>query len=96
MSRDEVAQKIKEHESELRSMGVLSLLLFGSMARDEARPDSDIDMLVELQRPAGLFKLIEVQQRLEEILGRSVDLGTPGGLKSGIKERVLAEALRVA
>jgi uncharacterized protein len=75
---------------------VASLSLFGSVARNEARPDSDVDLLVEFSQPVGLFQFIELQQRLEALLGCKVDLGTPRSLKPRIKERVLQEAIRVA
>ncbi len=54
-------------------MGVRSLELFGSLARGDARPASDVDLLVEFQ-PVGLFQFFRVQRRLEAILGRRVDL----------------------
>jgi len=76
--------------------GVKSLALFGSVARDEARPDSDVDLLVEFDRPVGLFAFIGLQQFLETLLGRKVDLGTPRSLKPRVKERVLQEAINVA
>ena len=96
MRRHEALAKLKEHEDELRRMGVRSLALFGSTARDEARSDSDVDLLVDLERPAGLFRLIEVQLRLEEILGCKVDVGTAASLRSRLHDRVLEEAIRVA
>jgi predicted nucleotidyltransferase len=96
MRRDEVLTKLAEHEAELRAMGVRELSLFGSTVRDEARATSDVDLLVDLERPAGLFKLTEVQLRLEEILGCKVDLGTRESLRARLRDRVLAEAVRVA
>jgi predicted nucleotidyltransferase len=55
MKRQEVLGILHKHESELRkNFGVQSLSLFGSVARDEARPDSDVDLLVEFNRPVGL------------------------------------------
>jgi hypothetical protein len=73
---------------------VKSLLLFGSVARDEARSNSDIDLLVEFDRPVGLFTFVRVQRYLEEILGRSIDLGTSDSLKPYLREPVLREAIR--
>ncbi len=60
------------------------------------RKNSDVDILVEFSRPVGLFQFIELQQRLEALLGSKVDLGTPRSLRPRIKERVLQEAIRVA
>jgi predicted nucleotidyltransferase len=88
---------LHKHEDELRQKyGVESLALFGSVARDEARPDSDVDLLVEFNRPVGLFGLVALQQHLESLFGCKVDLGTPRSLRPGMKERVLQEAVHVA
>jgi predicted nucleotidyltransferase len=79
-----------------RRYAVRSLALFGSVARDDATPNSDIDILVEFSRPVGLFGLFELQDYLEALLGCKVDLGTVESLKPRIKERVLAERVYVA
>jgi predicted nucleotidyltransferase len=81
---------------ELRALGVLEISIFGSVARGEAGPDSDVDVLVELGPGIGLFQYIGIQDRLAEILGRPVDMATPGGLKPRIKDRILSEAVRAA
>jgi hypothetical protein len=97
MRRKDVLAILNKHEDELREKyGVESLSLFGSVARDEARPNSDVDLLVEFNRPVGLFGLIALQQHLEELFGCKVDLGTPRSLRAGLKERVLREAVHVA
>jgi len=97
MKRDEVMQVLAAHRSELQeNFGVKSLALFGSTARDEAHAESDVDLLVEFNRPTGLFGLIQLQQQLENLLGCKVDVGTAAGLRPRIRERVLREALRVA
>ena len=69
---------------------------FGSFARDEARDDSDVDVLVEFARPVGLLQFVRVRRFLEGLLGRRVDLATVASLKERIRERVLAEAVRAA
>jgi predicted nucleotidyltransferase len=71
-----------------------SLALIGSVARGEAGPDSDVDLLIEILRPMGFFGFFAIQERIEQILGRPVDLVTPGALKPRIKGRVLQEAMR--
>ena len=93
MKRDEVLEIIAEHRKPLQEMGVKSLNLFGSVARDEARPDSDIDFLVEFDRPGGLFQLLKVQYYLEDILNSSVDLGTKDALKEHLREPVLKDVI---
>lgn len=96
MRREDALAVLTAHHDDLRGMGVRSLALFGSVARDEARSDSDIDVLVELERPAGAFKLAAVRDYLEDIFGCRVDVVTRGGLKPSIRERVLSEAIRAA
>lgn len=97
MKRDDVLRILKEHRSEfIDQYQVKSLSLFGSMARNDAREDSDVDLLVEFTNPVGLFQFIGLQQRLESLLGGKVDLGTPRSLKPRIRDEVLQEAIRVA
>ena len=93
MKRDEVLAIIAAHREQLQAMGVKSLNLFGSVARDEARPDSDVDFLVEFNRPGGLFQLLQVQYYLEDILGYSVDLGTQDALREHLREPVLKDII---
>jgi uncharacterized protein len=76
MKRNEVLAILSTHREPLQKLGVRSLSLFGSVARDEAGADSDVDLLVEFNRAIGLFEFIEVRLYLEDILGCSVDLGT--------------------
>ena len=73
-----------------------SLSIFGSVARDEAGPDSDIDLLVEFDRPVGLFAFVRTKKYLEQILGSRVDLVTPDALRREFRETVLREAVRAA
>lgn len=96
MRRTEALHIIGQHERELRDLGVRSLSLFGSVARDQAAPGSDVDLLVEFDRPVGYFHLFEVQDRLEAMLGCKVDLVTPGGLRPELRQDILAEAIRAA
>ena len=97
MRRDDVLAILRAEQPRLRSeFRVKSLALFGSVARDEACAESDVDLLVEFDRPVGLFGLIRLQEYLEGRLGCKVDLGTPGGLKARIRDRVLAESIHVA
>ena len=77
-------------------MNVRSLLLFGSVARDEAGPDSDVDLLVEFERSVGMFALTRLRDQLEQWLGKRVDLLTTDALKATIRDRVMREALRAA
>lgn len=76
--------------------GVKHLYLFGSYARDDASPKSDVDLLVEFSRPTGLFGLASLQLFLEEKFGLNVDIGTPQSLKPYMKEEVEKDVLLVA
>lgn len=94
MLKDETLRKLMEHRKEIEGMGVKSVSIFGSTARDEAGAESDVDVLVEFSEPVGLFRFLEVKAALEAILGRGVDMVTPDALKRQIRPRVLKEAVR--
>ncbi len=96
MNRDEIIAILSAHRADLSRVGVRSLSVFGSVARGEAGLDSDVDLLVDLERPIGLFAFIRLQMQLEAWLGRSVDLVTPEGLRPELRDRVLREAVRAA
>jgi hypothetical protein len=76
MTRDSVLAKLRAHEGELRCMGVERLSLFGSVARGEARSDSDVDLAAQLDhsRRLDLFDYVRISERLSELLGVRVDL----------------------
>jgi uncharacterized protein with HEPN domain/predicted nucleotidyltransferase len=95
MRRDEALAILTTHQSELKEFGVKSLALFGSVARDEAKPESDVDLLVEFQsgKSIGLFELVKLQQHLETLLGCAVDLVTPDSLKPRLRDRILNETV---
>lgn len=69
-----------------------SLCVFGSVARGEDKPDSDIDFLVEFEADASLLDLIGLQQDIEALLGRRADVVTPNGVSPFLRERILREA----
>ncbi len=94
MDKERVLALLNSHRDRLDEFAVKALFLFGSVARDEATPESDVDLLVEFDRPVGLFTLLGLQSYLEELLGCSVDLGTPNSLRPHLRETVLKEAIR--
>jgi hypothetical protein len=94
MKRDEVLAIVAAHRQQLQAMGVKSLELFGSVARDEAGPDSDVDFLVEFDRPVGLFDFSKVRLYLEDVLGCSVDMGTQDALREHLRKPVLKDVIR--
>lgn len=96
MKRQDALAILAAHRNELRQQfGVKSLALFGSVARDEATEKSDVDILVEFDRPVGLFSLFALQDHLEHLLGCAVDLGTAASLKPRLRSQVLAERVYV-
>ncbi|AFZ56063.1 nucleotidyltransferase family protein [Anabaena cylindrica FACHB-243] len=70
-----------------------NMRIFGSVARGEATPDSDVDFLVELQPQCSLFDYIALTQDLAALLGRKVDVAEPQNLHDLIKDKVLSEAV---
>ncbi|MGE5517573.1 MAG: nucleotidyltransferase family protein [Bacteroidota bacterium] len=74
---DTIMQRLKSTETELRRRGVLHLSVFGSVARGEDRPESDVDIAVEIEpdRAFSLIRLEDTRLMLEDVLGRPVDLG---------------------
>ena len=95
MKREVVLAAVESHRDILKTLGVKSLDLFGSVAKDEARPDSDVDFLVEFAIKATLFDLFRLQHFLEDILGCKVDLGTQQALREHLREPIVREAIRV-
>jgi predicted nucleotidyltransferase len=96
MTREQVIERLAGARAELTSLGVRSLDLFGSVARGESGPDSDVDLLVDFDRPIGLFHFFRVQRRLEEVLGTKVDLVMRDAVKRQLRDRIFAEAVRAA
>jgi len=96
MELHEIISLLKAHRTELDEFGVDSLYVFGSVARGEAGPRSDVDMLVDFNRPIGLIRFVRLQRRLSDLLGTRVDLATRDALREPMRTRILAEAVRAA
>lgn len=88
---------IDTHRDEILSVAALhhgvAVSVFGSIARGEDGPDSDIDLLVEFAPGTRPLELLALEADLEQALGVKVDIGTPESLKPAIRDRVLAEAV---
>jgi predicted nucleotidyltransferase len=97
LTKKELKNKLAAHRHELRKMGVVSLAVFGSVARDEFTQQSDIDLLIDFDREVGLFYLFEIQHKLEEIIGvPKIDLIQRGAIHPALRDRILSEAVNVA
>ena len=97
MNRQEVMQILHEALPGLRErFGVQGLALFGSMARDEAGPSSDIDVLVTFEGRTRFRAFMGLQFELEELLGSRVDLVTPKAMKPTLKPHIERDLIHVA
>lgn len=96
-TREEVMRKLHEHRDIFLRFGVKSAALFGSVVRNDATPNSDVDLMVEFHpgQPGGLFRYVELKHALEGLLGRPVDLITRGNIKPRLKARILKECVPV-
>lgn len=94
--RQEVVSRLKAHSEELRRLGVSRLELFGSVARDEARPDSDVDVLARFDSAVTSEAFFDTKFFLEDLLDRRVDLVTEGALRERVRAAIEPELVRVA
>lgn len=93
LTREEAIQRLENAEPEIRALGVERLALFGSVLRDEAGPESDVDLLVGFAAGAKSFdRLLALADLLEERLGHRVELVTTEALSPFLGPRILAEA----
>ena len=96
MERDQVLALLKSRRRQLKKYGIHSLSVFGSVARGQASKNSDVDILVDFEKPVGLFEYARLKMYLEGVLGREVDLVTPEALRKELREEILREAIRAA
>lgn len=96
MRRDEAIARLKEHEAELKQLGVEHLYLFGSTARDEAGEESDVDLFFDHPEGSlGLFALLEVREFATDILGCKADMMTRRSLHPYLRASIEDSALQV-
>ena len=91
----DVISTLRDHREELMKEGVRAVSVFGSVARGEEDPGSDVDLLVDLSSDVSLFDFIGIKQRLEEILGTKVDLATKDMIRDRMRPGILREAISV-
>lgn len=97
MEKAEAVEKLRAFEPRLRALGATSLYLFGSTARDEATPSSDLDLFLDLD-PAQRFTLLDLvsaKLMVEDELGTNVDVATRDGLHPRMRDEIEREAVRI-
>ena len=96
VDREQVIAKLRAHEAELHGFGVAHLYLFGSVVRQEADADSDVDLFFDTDNPRfSLIELVDVQDHVHGILGAESDVMTRASLHPMLRSRIEAEALRI-
>jgi predicted nucleotidyltransferase len=96
MTRDEAIGRLKKSEDELKRAGVKHLYLFGSTARNESRPDSDVDLFFEYgPEDFGVFDLIDVKELAARIIGTKTEMIPRDGLHHVLRARIEESALQV-
>ena len=97
LGADHVVERLRKHQNELKAAGLKHLFLFGSVARNEAGADSDVDLYFEKNRDAvlGLIEIGKLQERIEEILGVKTDLVPFDGLRKSVKETAQLESVKI-
>jgi predicted nucleotidyltransferase len=96
MNQQELIQRLREQKRDLyRQHQVRSLQIFGSYVHGDARPDSDLDVLVEFEKTPGLFEFVRLQKVLTRLLGVKVDLVMKDVLRPRLREQILREAISV-
>ena len=91
-----VLRRLREAEATLRARGVTGLWVFGSVARGDAQPDSDVDLAFDYEpgtRPS-LLAVARIAEDLEAVLGRSVDLGERAAMKPGVADAAARDFVR--
>jgi predicted nucleotidyltransferase len=95
MNKDEVIDRLRAHERELKAAGIVRLAVFGSVARGDNSTESDVDLLADFDKTKRytLLTMGRLENRLADLLGARVELSSPEWLKESVKERVLREAV---
>jgi uncharacterized protein len=96
MTRRTVISRIRRHRAQLTKLGVKSVSIFGSVARGEDHPGSDVDILVKFSGRATFDRYMDTKFYLEELLGRRVDLVTPKAIKPRMKPYIMQDLIHVA
>jgi predicted nucleotidyltransferase len=95
MNSQDIISKLRENEAALRAQGVVHAALFGSRARGDNRPDSDIDIMVEIapEAPVGVFEYVAITQYLSDMFPNKVDVANRSKLKPFVRPFAEHEAV---
>ena len=96
MDRDQVVSLLRSHAAELKTLGAARLFLFGSVARDEAGPASDVDLFFDFEAPRfSIVELVALRDRLGALLHRKFDVMSRGSLHPRLKPAIEGAAVQV-
>lgn len=96
MNTNDTFRQLRAHQADFANFKVKSLAIFGSVARGEARPESDVDILVDFEGPATFDQYMQLRFFLEELLGCHIDLLTRKGIRPELLKDIEQEALYVS
>ncbi|MBI5452213.1 nucleotidyltransferase family protein [Candidatus Gottesmanbacteria bacterium] len=93
---DTIMEQLKYHLPNLqKDFSVEGIGIFGSVVQGKAKPESDVDILVDFSSPPGFFTFIRLEERLSSILHRKVDLVTKNAIKNAVKSEILQQVIYV-
>ena len=95
MNREQILERLRENESALRARGVSHAALFGSRARGDDRPDSDIDIMIEIDPEARItvFDYVDIKGYIAQLFDGPVDVVNREGLKSYVRPAAMADVI---
>lgn len=96
MIKEKVLSLLKEHLKEIKGFKIQKISIFGSVARNQDSPQSDIDILVKFEEPTSFDQYMDLKFFLEDLLGRRVDLVTEDAIRIELKHFIEKDLIRVA